>query len=976
MEKCVISTKNPEIKMPELQVFVRSLIVGFAIAEVLRIAFYLGTSFEQSFSEIPPWLLVVGSLSAPICLAYFTLRGGFNKIKNMYSSRRIELLIALAIGIWGNYLLSTKLEKFHKIFQDANPQWAPVAFIFLCTIFLSPIIQFIFKSPKKSSQLYFIVDDEAKSESEDVLDNKQQAKSFAETVLASGSHSGLVFGVDGPWGVGKTSFINFAEQYWTDNDQVIVCRFEPLRYASEPDLTGRLIRDLSASIQKSVFAPEFRSTASRYSRLIRGKADFSFFGFKLSLDPSLETFDDLLEDINDVLIRIDRRVIIVIDDLDRLDAKSINNVLFATRRTFRLSQATYILCYDTEVLAVGKGDDSSAREFLEKFVTVKLSLFVDSSSLISFLRRDWQVSENHLISVPSDTMIKLGEILDELADILDGDLTSDYWPLVGSLRKVKRFINALLMMQMEKSDLSQTDFNKTDLINLVLLHLYYPGIFRRIYTEETDGRTGIFSVKRDEHVPDYINSDHFNNFLECCDNGGKFLLKQLFDVEYLGLQNWRNLSEEFYTSRACFNHPNSRNLEKFLKLIVRFATPEPHETFIMYQNAVHQFRQGTKASSILESFRLSSEHLEYAHDQFWRILVSQSHDLTVGPAQDAIGTIIDYLPRYSSAKEEDRGLRQRSIFSLLKLLDNSGWGRTENRHLPNSSENIVEIAWRIFGENKYSGKSIIQQLAAPDRGILGWYDLMIFRLHCSFDRGGQLHNLQSALIIHQDKNAPTAGSVNQLAKFEMRLISQRIFSLFKSTYIDSNLNIFDEIDATQDHLFLGDFYKKNKEFSDDKHLAYIISASRSTIKSFLIYQLTNSLPPEGSGVGCGFYDEMGNKDAHGISTAMNAYLFNVCFNTALNPRNALHFIDYCLLNLTSPFYNGLEDYIPTKTGITKAINSKELGEYWSYNNKIIREISTKEKNRKIALSNNVFTYDKYLQKIFDVLDEISVENGQ
>ena len=135
-------------------------------------------------------------------------------------------------------------------------------------------------------------------------------------------------------------------------DRVIVCRFEPLRYASEPDLADRLIRDLTAAIQSKVFAPEFRPAASRYSRLIKGKADVSFLGFKLSMEPSQETVDELLDDIDEVLRRIGRRVIIVIDDLDRLDAKTTNNVLFATRRTFKLSQATYVLCYDTEVLAV------------------------------------------------------------------------------------------------------------------------------------------------------------------------------------------------------------------------------------------------------------------------------------------------------------------------------------------------------------------------------------------------------------------------------------------------------------------------------------------------------------------------------------------------------------------------------------------------------------------------------------------------
>src|SRR5690606_37088963 len=182
-------------------------------------------------------------------------------------------------------------------------------------------------------------------EKDDLFAIQAQAKSFAESVLQSEAHRGLVFGVEGPWGVGKTSFINLAARHWEKaEDKVIVCRFEPLRYASEPDLADRMIREVSAAIQRKVFAPEFRPAVSRYARLIKGRADVSFLGFKLSMEPSQETADDLLEDIDQVLMRIGRRLIVIIDDLDRLDATTVNKVLFATRRTFKLSQASYILC--------------------------------------------------------------------------------------------------------------------------------------------------------------------------------------------------------------------------------------------------------------------------------------------------------------------------------------------------------------------------------------------------------------------------------------------------------------------------------------------------------------------------------------------------------------------------------------------------------------------------------------------------------
>lgn len=974
------------MKMPELLVFARLLATGFVGAEVWRVAFYLGSNFAPTLSGVALWAKTSGILAgALLCLTYAVKRSALVAAARMGRSLRIDLLIAVGIGIWTNELASPWLAKAHAAIKNADPQWAPAVFLLLCAVLLSPLVQQYWPRPKRMTpQLYFIADEEIGDEKEDLLANESQAKSFAETVLASGAHPGIVFGIDGPWGVGKTSFINLAERYWAcAEDRAIVCRFEPLRYASEPDLADRLIRDLSAAIQRKVFAPEFRPAASRYSRLIKGKADLSFLGFKLSLEPSQETVDELLDDIDEVLRRIGRRVIIVIDDLDRLDAKTTNNVLFATRRTFKLSQATYVLCYDTEILAGSKEDGSRAREFLEKFVTVKLSLFVDSSSIRDFLRRDWQRAENHLGSIPSDTMVKLGAVLNELADILDGELAAKYLPLVGDLRKVKRFVNAMLLMQIEKSDLGRTDFNKRDLINLMLLHLNYPGLFRRIYAEETEGRCGIFSVRREYGKPDFNNSADFLELVKEHPGASGFLLKQLFEVTTLKLGARSYVDEAVLASRACFNHDSFRNLEGYLKLIVRFATPEPQETFVLYQEAVERVRRGAPITSILTSPDFRLELGENAHDQFWRVLVNQSHDFTSAVAEDAIDTLVDYLPRYSAVANDGQGLRQRSIYSLLRLLDRAGWGRTSGRRLPNTVENVIEIAWRIFGERSYEGKGLLQRLAGSDRGVLGWNDLMLFRLQCSADRQGQLYNLHSALVLHQDGSAATTGLVSNLALMGMRGLSQEVFALFKRTYIDPQRNFFSEVSDAPVDAFLGEVSSQlgphaSRDDQSEQGAASLdqrVSSTRSVVKSFVIYQLSNPLRPNGSGVGCGHYDECGASDGGCIARLMNEYAFGVCFNPDIHEDNVFYFLDHCLSHLSNSFFSGRDEegYFASKAELPGGLDPKEMGRYWNQHRELIRQQVQHLDERYVVTSNYVASYRKDLAGVFAVLDELADE---
>jgi len=967
-------------------VFAKMFVVGLVAAEVCRATYYLGTAFAPAIADLSLGArAILALIGLAVCVVYAVNRGAHISVVQMGRSLRLDLLIAMCLGVWSNELAMPWLSKFHAALKASDPHWAPVALLLCCTMLLSPLVQRHWPRRRQvPSQLRFLADEEIGRENDDLLSNETQVKSFAETVLASGAHSGLVFGVDGPWGVGKTSFINLAERYWERAaDKVIVCRFEPLRYASEPDLADRLIRDLSAAIQNKVFAPEFRPAASRYPRAYKGKADSSFLGLKWFLGPVQKTVDELLDDIDEVLRRIGRRVIVVIDDLDRLDAKTVNNVLFATRRTFKLSQATYVLCYDTEVLAGGKEEGSRAREFLEKFVTVKLSLFVDSSSIRNFLRRDWERAESQLGSVPSDTMLKLGAVLNELANILDGDSATKYLPLVGDLRKVKRFINAILLMQIEKTNLGRTDFDKRDLINLMLLYLNYPGLFRRIYAEETEGRSGTFSVKWTHDDPGFKNAEDFAQIKDEHQGAAKFLLGELFDVGVLELGDGSNVEESVLRSRACFNKGDIRNLESYLKLIVRFATPEPQETFVLYQTAVDRVRKGQSIASVLAETDFFLERTENAHDQFWRVLVNQAYDFTSATAEDAIEMLVECVPRYSSFDNDDRGLRPRAIYSLLRLLDRAGWGRTAGRRRTNSPENVIEIAWRILGEQAFDGKGLLERLASTDRGVLGWNDLMLFRLQCSADRGGQLYNLYTALIVDQDMSAPTSGLVSQLALLGMRKLSQRVFSLFKRAYIDTGRNFIAEayevpVDALLGQAFVH-LHEQASRDPESEHgdttIARRVAVARSLAASFVIYQLSNGLPPNGVGVGCGYYDEVGTEDRGGISKLMNEYVFDFCFNPKVDSENVLIFVDYCLSHLSSPFHTGRDEdgFVATKAGLPGGLDPKAMGMYWLQHRDHIRGLELQDCGRCVFMPRYIASYRDDLVGAFGVLDELAEE---
>nr|WP_315233568.1 P-loop NTPase fold protein [uncultured Albidiferax sp.] len=967
-------SSSPPIKAPEWLVFLRAVLLGAVLAEICQIGFLSSAAWGRQLTDDDQigYVIVLVYMASVCLVAYAYQRQAHKHAQRVIASRRYDLGALVVAGVWIDHLLIPQLATFHGAVSNLDKAWSQAALAILIIILMSPVLRPILRSRKPDlPQLYFLSDAEIGESGEDALSVTKQATDFADTVLTSSARSGMVFGIDGPWGVGKTSFLNIATARWADvaPDSVIVFKFEPLRYASEPDLSERFIKDLCAKIGQEVFAPEFLPAATRYSRMLKGKTDVSIFGIKLTLEPSNETIDDLLGDIDNLLQQIDRRLIVIIDDLDRLEPKLVNNVLFTVRRTFKLSLATYILCYDTELLVAGKDEGSRARDFLEKFITAKLSLFVDLQAIRAFLETDWYANGARFQTIPADVMFKLREITNEAGKLISGPKAHNYIPLLGDLRKVKRFVNAMLLMNLEKTDLRRSDVHTPDLIHLVLLHLFYPGLFRRIHAEETEGRTGSFSVRRGKGsgTSGLENAPDFDEIVGKAEPSAQFLLKQLFDVATIKFPSYSVSDEGVWRTRACFNF-DSRNLENYLQLIVRFKVPEVTTTFKMYKDLLDEVMEGKGTiAEILERPEFAVRTAEDIHDQFWRILVNNARQLGRKAAEDAITALVACLPRYSMLDQNDRSLRQRSIYSLVLLLDRAGFGQPRNGQA-RSSDDVIEIAHRILGDGH--SLSLIQQLVAPARGPLGWEDLMHFRLTCCIDWRGQVHNVYSALVRYEDPSARAEGDVSVIALNSMRRFSQQVFQEFKQRYINAKVSFFADVDGVSDAAILGEF---KAAAALDADVVNDLHAARSAVKSFVIYQLVNQQRSDGTGIGCGVFDEDGTGDGGGIHRAMCDYLFSFCFNPALGLAHARAFGDYCLRAFRDGmFENGGEFDVPSAQSVlTKQLGRDKIKDFWSLSGTEIKAMLADE-NRTVVSYKYKATYAERLPLVFNALDQLLV----
>ena len=84
---------------------------------------------------------------------------------------------------------------------------------------------------------------------EDALDRRDAANSFARNVLRLDASKGAVVAVFGPWGSGKTSFLTLVEQEIKGQDSAHLIKFNPRMFSNTEQLVERFFETLSTEIK-------------------------------------------------------------------------------------------------------------------------------------------------------------------------------------------------------------------------------------------------------------------------------------------------------------------------------------------------------------------------------------------------------------------------------------------------------------------------------------------------------------------------------------------------------------------------------------------------------------------------------------------------------------------------------------------------------------------------------------------------------
>lgn len=293
---------------------------------------------------------------------------------------------------------------------------------------------------------------------------------YAETLVKKLKNTDLskesfAVGITGEWGSGKSTFLNTMKEKIKEAKFAEIVEFNPWLCNSPEQVTQDFFATLIDKLSPK--HSTLSRTINKYAKLLNkiAKPSLSIFGIDLDLTPGDDSLDELKENISDKLANLPKKVVILIDDTDRLEGNEVFEILRLIRNTADFKNVIYIATYDKEyVIDVLKGNKiKDPDNYLEKIFQVELHRpKVEGSELWDTLMKDLKEQLNF----QSDNLITiLKSYLKQYSDFIITILTN--------YRQVKRFARqfAVYLNYLKESKLIN-ELSPIDLFWVELLQVY------------------------------------------------------------------------------------------------------------------------------------------------------------------------------------------------------------------------------------------------------------------------------------------------------------------------------------------------------------------------------------------------------------------------------------------------------------------------------------------------------------------------
>lgn len=313
--------------------------------------------------------------------------------------------------------------------------------------------------------------------SPDLLGRRPFADRLAETLYHLPADSGVVVGLFGSWGSGKSSVLEMVKDRLQTRPDVQVLEFNPWYFKGQDALVLSFFGQLSAALgsQLGTKQDEFKGVLNKYGTLLSG-IPVSAFGFDpgkamqaIASQLGNDSIEMLRSQLDSILKRASVRVVVIVDDLDRLDRQELHVVLKLVKLVGDLSGVSYLLALDDEMVAAAiaseyGGSIEAGRSFLEKIVQVPIRL-----------PRTDSATQLHLALGEIDRALGTSGVSLNEDDIASFRLSFDalYGAQDRTLRTVRRLGNALTFsLPLLRNEVNSRDLLLVEALRVLLPHVH------------------------------------------------------------------------------------------------------------------------------------------------------------------------------------------------------------------------------------------------------------------------------------------------------------------------------------------------------------------------------------------------------------------------------------------------------------------------------------------------------------------------
>lgn len=481
-------------------------------------------------------------------------------------NRSCSLFILLAIILYSyerffsNYFVFTPF-KFTSLTSNPHIFYLDILY-WLGLLHFSGYLKYLNPQNKSKIQKNKVIEDAPiHTNKEDGLDGLLNipARKIYKIIKENKFKSSFTIGLNGEWGDGKTSVFNLIKDNLKDHENCVIVDFNPWMGFDKKVLVKDFFNSLSEHLGSS-----FSHELSDYTNeILNNGEDNNWVKILQSFfNKNDESLNSIFEKINEKIGRLQKKIIVFIDDVDRLDKEEIFEILKLIRKTANFQNTFFVIAYDRNYVNNSIKDQSGITviKYLDKIINVEISLpYFDKYALKTYF------VENLKTVIPQQYHYKINHFVKTYEkDPLVIDLGFEehdlflYW--LNNFREIKKIINAIVINYSELY--GQVNF--VDVIYLEILKLKHPHLYFILFTKQTE----LFAINHNAFCYDLAPIDN----VKAIDKYIKYMLekKKNFGIENSSVSEKSLTVFDYYLDQyVADNSINNIEKEKIIDLINR-----------------------------------------------------------------------------------------------------------------------------------------------------------------------------------------------------------------------------------------------------------------------------------------------------------------------------------------------------------------------------------------------------------------------